>query len=642
MSKISRSLFRKLSLEVIFLATPVFIISLGFFYLRSRNLIRQEAIERSKSILSTTIQRVDNYMGTIEASTNANAWLLEEQFTPDALETISQRIVGLNPLILSCSVSAYPNTLPQYGTHFSIYTTHQEDTIVSVVDTEFDYTDKVWYKEPINRGKACWVDPFSDYTEGVVNPNEAVATYCRPLRSDDGRLLGVVSTDLSFSQLAKTVISTEHPYPDAYFMLLGGDGRYLIHPDSTCLFRKTIFTDADPHKNADRIALGHQMIDKQQGTMHIKVNGKRCHVCYQPVPGTDWSLAMVCPDGEILKGYHRLAYVITALILIGLLIMIWLCHHVVRKTVQPIKKLLSITQQITDGNYDAVIPVSDQNDPISQLQNSFAAMQQSLYERMGSISKTAEEIRKQNERRAHEMDLAEESVRKKTQFIQNLSHQIRTPLNIILGFANVLHERISQRDAATTVNDPRQEEELSDITNMMKYNAIHLKRMILMLFDSSSSSGAESLIGNRKDEVSCNEVARESISYTYDHFPGLNIQFTSDLPDAAQILTNHLYLMRSIRELLYNAAKYSDGKHISLHISETETSVCFTIQDKGPGLSDNSEELIYKPFLKVDDLSEGLGLGLPLTKRHALSLGGDLIYDPTYTDGCRFTLEMPK
>ena len=163
-----------------------------------------------------------------------------------------------------------------------------------------------------------------------------------------------------------------------------------------------------------------------------------------------------------------------------------------------------------------------------------------------------------------------------------------------------------------------------------------------MLFDSSSSTGAESLIGNRKDEVSCNEVARECINYTYDHFPGLNIQFTSDLSDAVQILTNHLYLMRAVRELLYNAAKYSDGKHISLHVSETETSVCFTVQDKGPGLPDNSEELIYKPFLKVDDLSEGLGLGLSLTKRHALSLGGDLIHDLTYTEGCRITLEMPK
>ena len=70
--------------------------------------------------------------------------------------------------------------------------------------------------------------------------------------------------------------------------------------------------------------------------------------------------------------------------------------------------------------------------------------------------------------------------------------------------------------------------------------------------------------------------------------------------------------------------------------------VCFTVQDTGPGLPENADELLYKPFTKIDLLSEGLGLGLPLRKRHALSLGGDLVYDKSYHDGCRFILEIPK
>ena len=61
--------------------------------------------------------------------------------------------------------------------------------------------------------------------------------------------------------------------------------------------------------------------------------------------------------------------------------------------------------------------------------------------------------------------------------------------------------------------------------------------------------------------------------------------------------------------------------------------VCFTVQDTGPGLPENADELLYKPFTKIDLLSEGLGLGLPLSKRHALSLGGDLVYDKSYHDG---------
>ena len=108
------------------------------------------------------------------------------------------------------------------------------------------------------------------------------------------------------------------------------------------------------------------------------------------------------------------------------------------------------------------------------------------------------------------------------------------------------------------------------------------------------------------------------------------------------ILTNHLYLMRTIRELLYNGAKYSDGEHIHLYVTETATTVNFTIEDTGSGLPDDADDLLYKPFIKIDDLSEGLGLGLPLSKRHAMSLGGDLVYDKDYRDGCRFIVEMPK
>jgi signal transduction histidine kinase len=100
--------------------------------------------------------------------------------------------------------------------------------------------------------------------------------------------------------------------------------------------------------------------------------------------------------------------------------------------------------------------------------------------------------------------------------------------------------------------------------------------------------------------------------------------------------------MRTLRELLFNAAKYSDGQHITVRITETTSSVHFTVEDIGPGILLDSQELIFKPFIKVDDLSEGLGLGLPLARRHALSLGGDLHYDENYHDGCRFILEVPK
>ena len=52
--------------------------------------------------------------------------------------------------------------------------------------------------------------------------------------------------------------------------------------------------------------------------------------------------------------------------------------------------------------------------------------------------------------------------------------------------------------------------------------------------------------------------------------------------------------------------------------------------------------MVSQPFLKVEEQSEGLGLGLPLTQRHMAGLGGEFIYDADYQQGCRVILELPK
>ena len=135
--------------------------------------------------------------------------------------------------------------------------------------------------------------------------------------------------------------------------------------------------------------------------------------------------------------------------------------------------------------------------------------------------------------------------------------------------------------------------------------------------------------------MSCNEVAYECIEATHRHFPGLPVVFHTTLP------TNRLYLMRSLRELLYNSAKYSDGQHISVSVTATDKSVRFVYTDTGTGISAGVSDKIFAPFVKINDLSEGLGLGLPLAKRHILNLGGDLILDTDYHEGCRFIVELP-
>jgi signal transduction histidine kinase len=538
--------------------------------------------------------------------------------------------VQLNPHIDGCSISAEPDVFPQYGKYFSVYTVRETDTITTVIEEEYDYFSKIWYKTPRDLNKPCWVAFFDESDSLELTIDGMVASYGRPLYNADKRFVGIVSTDLSLLHLSK-LMSVEKPYPNSYFMMIDDQGRYFVHPDSTRLFTQTIFSGADPRRQTDLIALGHEMTAGNQGRMNAVIDGVSCLVCYKPVPGTSWSLAIVCPDSDVLASYHRLTYIVIPLLIIGLFVIVTLCSRAVGQTIHPLNELLDKTQSIAAGNMEVYIPHTQREDVIGNLQNSFATMTEALVEHVDSIRQTTEETKQNNEELVHAMEMAREAVRQKTEFIQNVSHQIRTPLNIIQGFAQVLHSA-----------DTLPEEERQDITTTMKYNAVHLNRMVLMLFDSSDSGSEEELRNIRDDKLFCNAIASECISLTETRFPEHTVAFETEVPDSLQIVTSHLLLSRSLLELLYNALKYSDGEHVKLRVTQTEKTVCFTVEDRGIGMPEEWQEKLYKPFVKVNSLSEGLGLGLSLTMRHAIRLGGTLKLDTTYHDGCRFTMEMPK
>ena len=639
---IRQSLSRKLSLGIFLMAMPILLLSLGILYEQSKNMVKREAVEHAGTVLNTTLQRISRFMNIVETATDVNDWEVTENLVPDSLLAYSRYIVTINGHVDGCSISTEPNTFPKFGRHFSAYTVRETDTITTVIEDEYEYFEKIWYKTPRMLGKPSWVVYFDESDSLSLTLDGMIASYSKPLykqiRTEGGterkECVGVISTDLSLVRLSKVIMSIDSllPYPDSYFMMTGDEGRYLLSPDSCLLFKHTIFDDADPKKNADIFALGYEMTTGKRGNMSVSMNGRRCLVSYQPVPGTNWSLALVCPEKSILQSYNRLGYVIAVIIIVGLVLTLLLSGVSVRQAVRPLNKLTRRLQRIAEGHYDEQIPKSPYHDVVGRLQNSFASMQESLSRHVNDIQQMNAETEQRNEELARASELAREADRQKSLFIQNVSHQIRTPLNIIMGFAHVLDES----------NGLLPEEEAKSITDMMRHNAQMLDRMVLMLFDSSARGTMEELYANKNDLVSCNDIARECIGITNKMFPNLPIAFVTDVSDDFCITTSHLYLMRSIRELLYNAAKYSDGQNISVRVTEMGSNVRFVVQDTGPGIAEEDVSRLFEMFTKVNDLSEGLGIGLALARRHIQNLGGDMFFDLDYHDGCRFVIELPK
>ena len=548
-NKIRRSIATKLSLGIVLMAIPVFVICVGLLFVLSLYNLKKETDGRAASTLKAMELRKASFMSTVETATNSSDWLVKECMQPDLLLELTRRVVMLNANVDGCSITLEPDVLPQAGRYFSAYSVRKGDSVVTVREGSYDYYEKIWYSTPKKMGRACWVGPYDDDNEGTLSAGEHITSYCKPLYDDNGKLLGVIATDLSAKRLAETV-------------------------------------------------------DEERAYAESKVNISR---------------------------YYRLAGLIIVLILLGLLLILFFTRQIVGFAIRPVRNLLVQTQRMAEGDYSQQIAYSKKGNVVSRLQNSFARMQSSLNQHISEIQQVNEEMAKRNDELAHARKLVEKAIHQKTAFVQDISHQIRTPLNIVMGFSQVLRD----------CGDEMPPEEVKQLTGLMNRNVKLLHRMVQMLLDSSDVGLSEEMKSLKEEHILVNKMARDCISNVYAQFPDSSIAFATSISDQFSLHTNKLYLVLSLCELLYNAAKFSDGKHIILRVAKIGKMLRFVVEDKGPGIDKAYMNQMFVPFTKVNNLSEGLGLGLPLTKRHAENLGGDMIIDTSYIEGCRIILELP-
>ena len=628
---INRSLSLKLCLGILLFVVLVFILSLGFLFERSREMVKQEAIAHTELTLDNIAQRTKSYLDEVEVATNNIEWLVMANLRPDSLLNYSRRVVEQNPSVNGCSITMEPNFFPDYGREFSVYSLRDYEKIESVYEEPYNYYEKVWYKTPREKNEACWVDPYNDYNEGSLSSPVMIASYCLPLKDKNGYCIGVIATDLSITLLSN-VISIEKPYPNAYCIMLGEDGRFFVHPDRLKLLKESIFSSVDAKEHPDIIALGHEMTSGKKGHMNINVEGEDCIVFYQPLEGTPWSIAIVCPESDISRSYNRLLYILLPVLFIGLLLMFFVCWKIIKHFIRPLDQLAQQSRYITDGHYDKILPPSDRTDVVGNLQNSFITMQQSINEHINNIQQVNEEMEKRNSELMTANQLIEEADQRKVSFIHDVSLQIRTPLNIIAGFMQVLRETFSVLSA----------EEIANFTETMKQNTTTIMRMSNMIFDVSRMEGNQRI--DLSKEVNVIAVVREAIA-TFEEKAtedAVTLSLITDLPEDYTIHSNLLYLRRILRELLLNAKKFSSDKKVNFYVETVDTRLRFIVEDKGVGISEADRENIFTPFVKLDSFSEGLGLGLGLALHNARLLGGSLTLDPTYTEGARFIFEIPN
>lgn len=224
---------------------------------------------------------------------------------------------------------------------------------------------------------------------------------------------------------------------------------------------------------------------------------------------------------------------------------------------------------------------------------------------------------------------AEEASVMKTNFIQNMSHEIRTPLNSIVGFSQLL--------ASYYEDNP----ETKEFASIIETNSKNLLSLVNDVLDISYLDQSGKLIYNAVVEMnSCCQNSIETVRRSVKE--GVELVFKPGCTEL-MVKTNQDRLRQILNHLLENAAKFTAKGSITLeyNVKEAEGEIVYAITDTGKGIPLDKQDFVFQRFAKLDDFTQGTGLGLPICRLVAEKLGGSLVIDEHYTEGCRFILTLP-
>ena len=361
-----------------FFAAIIFNVALGFLFYQAREAVRQEAVSRATQILDKTSLRVEGILNRVEVASDMTKWLvLRHRDKAESMFVYSQGLLHNNPDFYNCSIAFEPYYFKDKGRYFSAYTKHVGDSIRTIQggSDSYQYFFTDWYLMSQLLNKPCWTEPYMDL-DVTTNTSEMVTSYCQTIKDKKDQLIGVINISLSLNWLSQT-ISAVKPYPNSYSIMIGRGGTYFVHPDSTKITRQTIFTQTLEQPDTAMTALGHAMQRGEEGLKHMKINGEDSYVFYKPLGQTGCSMAIVCPESDIFGGFDRLRNSVRAIVLVGLLLMLYLFIRIITRELRPLRRLAYEAETIASGQFDAELPDFQRTDEIGQLSHSFGNMQQS-------------------------------------------------------------------------------------------------------------------------------------------------------------------------------------------------------------------------------------------------------------------------
>lgn len=225
---------------------------------------------------------------------------------------------------------------------------------------------------------------------------------------------------------------------------------------------------------------------------------------------------------------------------------------------------------------------------------------------------------------------AVQAIQRKNMFLSNMSHEVRTPLNAIVGFSAVLTDEDESFD----------DESRREFSEIIKVNSFQLLKLINDILDFSDFENDNIIFNIRTHDAVklCNEVVETVMA---SRKLEVEMRFDTDL-SVLMLDTDDARLRQVLINLLVNATKFTEQGSIVLELKMADAGTAlFSVTDTGCGIPPEKQHLIFERFEKLNDFVQGSGLGLSICQLIVKYMNGKLWVDSGYTRGARFCFTHP-
>ena len=225
---------------------------------------------------------------------------------------------------------------------------------------------------------------------------------------------------------------------------------------------------------------------------------------------------------------------------------------------------------------------------------------------------------------------AVQAIQRKNMFLSNMSHEVRTPLNAIVGFSAVLTDEDESFD----------DESRREFSEIIKVNSFQLLKLINDILDFSDFENDNITFNIRTHDAVklCNEVVETVMAARKLE---VEMRFDTDL-SVLMLDTDDARLRQVLINLLVNATKFTEQGSIVLELKMADAGTAlFSVTDTGCGIPPEKQHLIFERFEKLNDFVQGSGLGLSICQLIVKYMNGKLWVDSGYTRGARFCFTHP-